>query len=40
VCEMPTQRESLLDRAWRSLTGNLRQPVGAQRPIPQESTRR
>jgi hypothetical protein len=40
VCEMPTQRESLLDRAWRGLTGNLRQPVVAQRPTPQESDRR
>jgi Protein of unknown function (DUF1631) len=34
VCEMPTQRESLLDRAWRSLTGNLRQSAVGQRPTP------
>jgi hypothetical protein len=40
ACEMPTQRESLLDRAWRSLTGSLRQSASAQRPIPQESDRR
>ena len=40
VCEMPTQRETLLDRAWRGLTGNLRQSAGTQRPIPQESDRR
>jgi hypothetical protein len=26
VNEVPTQREGLLDRAWRSLTGSLRQP--------------
>jgi Protein of unknown function (DUF1631) len=40
VCEVPTQQESLLDRAWRSLTGNLRQPSGAKRTTPQESDRR
>jgi Protein of unknown function (DUF1631) len=40
VCEVPTQRESLLDRAWRGLTGNLRQPAGAPRPTPQEPDRR
>ena len=40
VCEMPTQQETLLDRAWRSLTGNLRQPSGAKRTAPQESDRR
>ena len=26
VSEVPLQREGILDRAWRSLTGNLRQP--------------
>ena len=37
VCEMPTQRESLLDRAWRSLTRSLRQSKGARQTNPQES---
>ncbi|HWU77484.1 MAG TPA: DUF1631 family protein [Rhodanobacter sp.] len=37
VCEVPEQRESLLDRAWRSFTGNLRQSVTARRSPPQES---
>ena len=36
VCEVPEQRESLLDRAWRSFTGNLRQSVAARRNPPQE----
>jgi hypothetical protein len=36
VCEVPAQRESLLDRAWRSLTGTLRQSAGVQHPVPQE----
>jgi hypothetical protein len=40
VCEVPTQRESMLDRAWRSLTGSLRAPAGARRPTPQESDHR
>ena len=31
VCEMPAQNESLLDRAWRNLTGRLRLPLGAAR---------
>jgi hypothetical protein len=35
VCEVVEQRESLLDRAWRSLTGSLRQSVRASA---QEST--
>ncbi|HEY8681946.1 MAG TPA: DUF1631 family protein [Rhodanobacter sp.] len=39
VCEVPTQRESLLDRAWRGLTGSLRQSAAARRPTPQESDR-
>ena len=33
ACEVPAQPESLLDRAWRSLTGNLRQAAGPRRPI-------
>ncbi len=40
VCEVPEQRESMLDRAWRSLTGSLRQSGGARRNPPQESARR
>lgn len=40
VCEVPAQRESLLDRAWRSLTGNLRQSAGAHHSVPQEPGRR
>lgn len=27
ACEVPERRDSLLDRAWRSLTGSLRQPA-------------
>ncbi|MEO6926695.1 MAG: DUF1631 family protein [Rhodanobacter sp.] len=41
ACEVPTERESLLDRAWRSLTGNLRQsaaPAPSTKPV--ESRRR
>ena len=41
VCEVPTQPEGLLDRAWRSLTGSLRQPPEPRRPAPpSESARR
>lgn len=41
VCEVPTQPESLLDRAWRSLTGSLRQSTEARhRPTPPEAARR
>ncbi|OOG62046.1 hypothetical protein B0E46_13710 [Rhodanobacter sp. B04] len=40
VCEVPEQRESMLDRAWRSLTGSLRQSAGAGRSDPQEPNRR
>ena len=36
VSEAPAQREGLLDRAWRSLTGSLRQPTDAMRPAIQE----
>lgn len=36
VCEVPEQSEGLLDRAWRSLTGNLRQSVTSRRNPPQE----
>ena len=39
VCEVPTQRESLLDRAWRGLTGSLRQPAAARRTTLQEPER-
>ncbi|WP_108471987.1 DUF1631 family protein [Rhodanobacter thiooxydans] len=34
VCEVPAQPESLLDRAWRSLTGNLRQAAEPRRSTP------
>ncbi|TPG11701.1 DUF1631 family protein [Rhodanobacter glycinis] len=40
VCEVPAQPESLLDRAWRSLTGSLRQSTEARRPTPPEAARR
>ena len=40
VCEVPEQRESMLDRAWRSLTGSLRQSAGVGRSDPQEPNRR
>ncbi len=40
VCEVPEQPESLLDRAWRSLTGSLRQQTEARRTTPPESARR
>ena len=39
VCEVVEQRESLLDRAWRSLTGSLRIGASPKRPSSQESTR-
>ena len=39
VCEVPVQSGSLLDRAWRSLTGSLRQST-APRPTPPEAARR
>lgn len=32
VCEVPQQRESLLDHAWRGLTGSLRQGANPRRP--------
>jgi len=35
VCEVTTERESLLDRAWRNLTGKLRQKANAAHPDPQ-----
>ncbi|RCS29712.1 DUF1631 family protein [Rhodanobacter denitrificans] len=41
ACEVPAQPESLLDRAWRNLTGSLRQPVATRRPpAPTELPRR
>lgn len=40
VCEVPAQAESLLDRAWRSLTGSLRQPAEPHRSTPPEAARR
>ena len=40
VSEVVEQRDSLLDRAWRSLTGSLRQPLAAKRSISPESDRR
>jgi hypothetical protein len=40
VCEIPAQPESLLDRAWRSLTGSLRLATDTRRPHPSESARR
>ncbi|HEY1589583.1 MAG TPA: DUF1631 family protein, partial [Rhodanobacter sp.] len=36
ACEVPVQREGLLDRAWRSLTGNLRQSASTHHLVPQE----
>jgi hypothetical protein len=39
VCEVVEQRESLLDRAWRSLTGSLRSTAGAKRSPAPESLR-
>jgi hypothetical protein len=39
VCEVPVQSGSLLDRAWRSLTGSLRQST-EPRPTPPEAARR
>jgi hypothetical protein len=40
ACEVPDEPESLLDRAWRSLTGNLRQTAAGTRTAPQETRRR
>ena len=41
ACEVPAERESLLDRAWRSLTGNLRQSAALARNVkPAESRHR
>jgi len=40
VCEVPEQRESMLDRAWRSLTGNLRQSAAKRHAATQEPERR
>ncbi len=40
ACEVPAQSESLLDRAWRSLTGSLRQPTEPRRSTPPETGRR
>jgi hypothetical protein len=40
VCEVPAQPESLLDRAWRSLTGSLRLTTDPRRPNPPEPARR
>ncbi len=39
VCEVPQQREGLLDRAWRGLASSLRQATAARRPHPPESER-
>jgi len=39
VFEVPTQREGILDRAWRSLTGSLRQPNASAQSRRQESDR-
>lgn len=36
VCEVPEQPESLLDRAWRGLTGSLRQGTSPRRAPPPE----
>jgi len=40
VCEVPPEPETLLDRAWRSLTGSLRLSGDGRRPQPSETTRR
>jgi hypothetical protein len=40
ACEVVEQRESLLDRAWRSLTGSLRQSAGAKRSTSPEADHR
>jgi len=40
VCEVPEQRESMLDRAWRGLTGNLRQSAAKRLAATQEPDRR
>lgn len=40
VCEVPEQPESLLDRAWRGLTGSLRQGTSPRRaPAPERPSR-
>ncbi len=39
ACEVPQQREGLLDRAWRGLANSLRQATAARRPHPSESER-
>ncbi|MEO9216804.1 MAG: DUF1631 family protein [Rhodanobacter sp.] len=39
VSEVVEQRESLLDRAWRSLTGSLQKPVGSKRSTSPDSDR-
>ena len=39
VCEVPQQREGLLDRAWRGLASSLRQATAVRRPHPPESER-
>ncbi len=40
ACEVPAQPESLLDRAWRSLTGSLRQATAPRRHAPPEDAHR
>lgn len=39
VCEVPQQREGLLDRAWRGLASSLRQATAVRRSHPPESGR-
>ncbi|MEO8809228.1 MAG: DUF1631 family protein [Rhodanobacter sp.] len=40
ACEVPAEPESLLDRAWRSLTGSLRQPATTARHASSQESRR
>ncbi|HZX72299.1 MAG TPA: DUF1631 family protein, partial [Rhodanobacter sp.] len=40
ACEVPAEPDSLLDRAWRSLTGSLRQTAAGARHNPQQESRR
>jgi hypothetical protein len=40
VCEVPAEPETLLDRAWRSLTGSLRLPTDGRRSTSSETARR
>lgn len=40
ACEVPAQREGLLDRAWRNLTGSLRQSIAARHTASQGSSHR